>query len=305
MSKTNAGVGRVLNGVEFNQEYQDVSFVKLTNSTETHCGLKYQDGYNVDRLGFDHTEYCSQGGMYFVQEKDAGKWIRYNVMDIKDDSGLRQYVQREMMYVRKVTIPDNAQICIEEGKFKTDKFILSQREEIGRIIYEDALTDGNFMLDCVPEKFMDREMCLLAVEKSGYNLKHVPLDLMDRDLCFIAVKEKSLAILYVPLDLIDIEICLEAIRGNYHAMNYIHSSIKNENLYMEAVKINSRAIQYIPTKFRTIELCTEAVKRDNYDYVLCHYVPLDIKQNLDKNLIPIYRRKPKKINDKLQNASSN
>src|SRR5579872_3779422 len=243
MSTETSFVGRVLTGTEFNQLYQDVSFVKLTNNRELHCGLQYQDGYNVDRLGFDHKEPCSQGGMYFVQKKDAGKWIRYNILDIKDDGGLRQYIQREMKYIRKVTIPDNAQVYVEEGKFKTDKFILGPREDIGRNIYEDAITTGGFMLDCVPVEIMDRELCLTAIEKSGYNLKHVPLCLMDRDLCFVAVKAKSLSIRYVPSDIIDMELCLEAIRGNYHAIDYIPSFIKDEELYMEAVKINPRTMQ--------------------------------------------------------------
>lgn len=110
-------VGKIMTGDEFNNLFSDITFVKLTNENECHNEFQYHDGLNVDIHNFTYNENCSKGGFYFTTKENIYHWVYYGGMN--------------MYYMRKVSLPDDAIIYIEDiDKFKVDKFILGPREKI-------------------------------------------------------------------------------------------------------------------------------------------------------------------------------
>src|SRR5579872_2235440 len=101
--------GHTLTGVQFNSVFKNINFVKLTNKFECHNTYHFNDGLNIDTLTFDTSHDCCPGGIYFIKEEEIHKWIYYS-----ENSGL-------MMYMRKVIVPDDAKVYIEDDKFKADR----------------------------------------------------------------------------------------------------------------------------------------------------------------------------------------
>jgi len=98
-----------LSGSEFNDMFNNVNFVKLTNDIEKHNNFQFADGLNIDIHKFRSGFQCIEGGIYFTNIDEAHKWIYYTVyVDL--------YSCRRMLmkYMRKVTIPDNAKLCIKK-----------------------------------------------------------------------------------------------------------------------------------------------------------------------------------------------
>lgn len=105
----------VLKGLEFNQKYTNKKFYRLTKSNEIHNGYKFCDGLNVDTLQIGLIDDFQIEGLYFCEEKYVKNWLTYT-----DD----------LTYIREVTIPDDATVCIEKYELKADKFILEPRQLI-------------------------------------------------------------------------------------------------------------------------------------------------------------------------------
>ena len=118
-------IGITLSGSEFNRIYKDTIFLKLTNETENHNGFQFMDGLNIDSVSFDPTGECKPGGIYFTKECEAWRWLNYN--------------SKVMIYMRIVTIPNDANVYIEDMKFKADKIILESKQRISQKIYDDAM----------------------------------------------------------------------------------------------------------------------------------------------------------------------
>ena len=118
----------VISGKEFNELYPDKTFIKLTNKDEIHNGFQFKTGLNIDTIQFNPTGECSTGGLYFCDENDVGRWIEYG--------------NKKMTYYRVVKVLDDANIYIEEYKFKTDKFILGEKQSIfDNLNYCKLITD--------------------------------------------------------------------------------------------------------------------------------------------------------------------
>src|SRR5665647_3648403 len=107
---------KVLTGRQFNYVFGRYTFVKLTNHREVHNNFGFQTGLNKDYRKFKSRGECSEGGIYFCNINELYKWLDYN--------------GEVMHYCRLVTIPDDARVYIESGKFKTDKLILGERYPI-------------------------------------------------------------------------------------------------------------------------------------------------------------------------------
>lgn len=103
----------MLIGKEFNNQYADVTFVKLVNEKSIHNGLYFGEGFNIctEKITFDKSE-----GMYFCKNEDLTQWMNHN--------------NKQMTYVFDVTIPDDAKVLIEENRMKCDMFILSNKRLI-------------------------------------------------------------------------------------------------------------------------------------------------------------------------------
>jgi len=131
----NQYIGRILTGKQLNQVFKNYTFGKLTNESETRNGFQFKDGLNIDTIQFDPI-YDHESGFYFTE---------INKMCLLLDSG-----DYPMYYYRKVTVPDDAQVYIEEGQLKADKLILDKRIPIKEL-----------------DLWEDEEKCLSAVKQNG------------------------------------------------------------------------------------------------------------------------------------------
>jgi len=105
-----------LTGIQFNKLMKKMTFVRLTNKNEIHRTIHYVTGENIDIVPFNSTN--EKSGLYFIELEQMYNWLNYS-----PDIG-------EMYWIRKVTIPNDALIYVEKNKFKTNKFILSERIKI-------------------------------------------------------------------------------------------------------------------------------------------------------------------------------
>ena len=177
---------KLLTGKDFNQHYQTNKFVKLTNELENHNNYQFKTGLNVDSIPFNPLGECQPGGIYFCSFKKIPMWL--------------YYTNKPMVYVRLVTIPDDAFVWIEEDKFKADRMILSKRQKIADL---EEWKDESYCLEAVKQHYMalqyvieqTPELCLAAVRKNGCALGYVKQQTLE--LCLEAVKQNGMALRYV------------------------------------------------------------------------------------------------------------
>ena len=135
-------------------------FVKLTNHSCNHNGMEYEDGLNEDILDFNPVNKCVAGGLYFCDVDSFGRWTYYG--------------GEKMTYVWDVTIPADASVVVmANGKFKCNKFILSNKRSIwdnDQLCYRAVTTNG-FALKFAENK--TEALCLRAVKQSGWNIRFV------------------------------------------------------------------------------------------------------------------------------------
>ena len=92
--------GKVYSGKEFNDITKGKRFVKLTVEGENHNGFQFKTGLNIDDKLFNPNGSCQPGGLYFCDFEFFGKYLNYN--------------DKNCVNMRKVIIPDDAQVYIEE-----------------------------------------------------------------------------------------------------------------------------------------------------------------------------------------------
>jgi len=104
-----------------------MNFYKITNQEETHNGLRYHDGLNVDPIPFSPDGDCVPGGIYFAREDilafiQIGPWIR------------------------TVTIPEDAQMVENPGrpprKWRADRVELGPRRRVDVEVVRELLDEG-------------------------------------------------------------------------------------------------------------------------------------------------------------------
>jgi len=272
---------KVLNGSEFNSLFSDQTFVKLTNRTETHNKFQFVDGLNVDTIQFNPRGNCEPGGIYFTDIRFMRKWIKYG--------------SATMRYMRKVTIPDDAKVYVEEFKFKTDKLFLHPREEISEDVYAEYLKyeftgqpyqfGGNiFCQTCydifysMHNRHKDREMCLKFVKMDGNILEIVPKNIKDKEICWIAVNQRAQLVQYVPLELRDRDMYILYLKCKGENLKDVPLELRDKELCTIAVTQNGKALEYVPDFIKDTELCMIAVDQDA---LALKYVPTNI---FDRNI---------------------
>lgn len=244
---TNSLIGTELSGLEFKRTYSNTNFYKLTNRIENHHEFQFHDGLNIDTNEFKPSGSCSKGGLYFVEENKVYKWIYYDICI------------GSMHYIRKVEIPDDARVYIENDKFKADKFILGLRNPISKDIYTEAALYKFNILNNIPQSMKDKDLCMKSVKKHGFSLRDVPNYLIDKEMCMEAVKTHGASLKYVPLNLIDREIC------------------------MEAIDCYASSLEFVPDSFKDVEMCMRAFKNKNGGYHAISFIPYNfLKQVLSK-----------------------
>lgn len=256
-----AHIGKVLNGTEFNHIFNDIVFVKLTNEAENHNEFQFKDGLNIDTKDF-RTDIICDYGLYFTDYDNMHRWIDYGY-----------YIMR---YIRKVTIPNDARVCIENnGKYKTDKFILSSREAIENEIYLKVVKTNSDIIISMPDFLKTKEICLEAIKQDINMLEYIPEYLKNKEIYLEIVKQYGNKLRDVPKHLSDGEICLEAVKENGCALQYVSESLQNYTLCIqEAIKQNGYALQYVPDAFKDYKICLKAVKQNGY---ALYYVPNALK----------------------------
>ena len=133
-------------------------------------------------------------------------------------------------------------------------------------------------LDTVPTKYVDRKLCITAVQQEGSALEYVPEDLRDKALCLTAVKQNGSTLLYVPVVLQDKALCLVAVQDFGSALEYVPENLRNKDLCLAAVQQNGSALEYVPEDLRNKDLCLAAVQQNGS---ALEYVPEDLR---DKDL---------------------
>ncbi len=93
----------------------DCKFYRLTNKDECHRGFQYKTGLNVDTIPFNPAGTCEPGGLYFFSVWQLSSCLNNISTDFVP------------VWVREVTFPPDAKIWEMQGKYKADKFILSER----------------------------------------------------------------------------------------------------------------------------------------------------------------------------------
>lgn len=102
-----------ISGRQYNESYGNLKHYKITNFYENHKSLQYKTGRVNDFLKFDCQNDCSAGGIYITTEKHLKTWI---------DMYLRIGI-----WIREVTIPNDAFVYIENEAVKTSAVILGER----------------------------------------------------------------------------------------------------------------------------------------------------------------------------------
>jgi hypothetical protein len=87
-------------------------YLKITNAEENHHGLQYVDGLNIDPVPFAREGSCCAGGIYFTTPEYICDFISMGI------------------YVREVTVPEDAEIVRDGDKWRASKVILSQRKDL-------------------------------------------------------------------------------------------------------------------------------------------------------------------------------
>jgi hypothetical protein len=89
-------------------------YYKITNESEIHNGLQYQDGLVEDILSFAQEGSCCPGGIYFSDEKNILEFLNYGV------------------FIREIEIPNDAQMVKDPrgGKWRASKVFLHPRKDL-------------------------------------------------------------------------------------------------------------------------------------------------------------------------------
>ena len=86
----------------------------------------------------------------------------------------------------------------------------------------------------MPEKLIDREMCLAAVKSEGYAIKYVPEKFKDCEMCQEAVKREGVALEYIPENFCDREMCLTAIKQRGDTLQYVPEKFRDREMRLTA-----------------------------------------------------------------------
>lgn len=214
-------IGKVLSGSKFNRMFKGIQFVKLTNATEIHNKYLFGDGLNIDFVPFNPTGECEPGGIYFIIASEIKKWIYYN--------------QETMIHIRKVVIPNNAKIYVEDGKFKADKIVLGPKELITTDMYKESFYYN------------------IVYDSSA--LRHIPVHAIDKDMCLRSIRKSVTSLRFIPAHILDKEICIEAIKRDHRIITYI----MNHNIWIEATKKDYNVTSCISHSLMNTELCNEVI----------------------------------------------
>lgn len=245
----------ILTGREFNERYKNMTFYKFLNDNLIHFQHEYKNGLNIDAIKFFPYGECMAGGLYFCEEL-----VSVN------------YIKLYGKYYSKVTIPDDAKVYIEFGKFKADRIILNDIREIGsnddKKFWECILSLYPRHIDLIyPTNPLFLEMWKFVVNKNGSLIAKIKDQKFDKDayydLSVLSVQQKCENIRYVKIDKITPEkyndLCKFAVKTHSNALLYV---VQTPELCEIAVRNFGCALFYVFKQ--TQDLCELAVKQNEH-----------------------------------------
>ena len=121
---------------------------------------------------------------------------------------------------------------------KNDKVLVDKRELTAKSKCIEAIKENINNFKNISMKFRkDRDLCLMAVKKSGYALEYVPDEIKDEELCYIAVGKDNLALKFVPESLKTKKVCLKALSKHSNTFELIPEELRRDSdIYREAFK---------------------------------------------------------------------
>lgn len=147
-------------------------------------------------------------------------------------------------------------------------------------------------LQYIPENYITRIMCEIAVNKQSHQLQYVPKKFKSSTLCFTAAKRDIHVLKYIEAGILSDEMYKELLDMNLNAFEYIPKHLLTDDLLLSLARKKGCILQYI--KNQTPELCLEAVKNDCY---ALQYVKRKTKKlcmiafKQDKNTIQLFPKK--------------
>lgn len=200
------------NGREFNHKFTGVDFFLMTDIHEIqpYCGLMVKTGLNRDFLAFDPS-----------LDIDGG----YNFYTLEN---LPLYLNKSVVYFRKVTLPndaiihENIGVCGKIFDFTTDQIILSENQDIISLSIWSQI-----------------DYCLNAVKLNGLCLKYINQPTLEMQL--IAVRQNGFSLMYIsePTDFM----YLEALKQNGSVLTLIPKP--TDEMCWIALNQNVMSIRYI------------------------------------------------------------
>ena len=202
-------------------------YYKLFRESENHNGFQFKDGLNVNRDPWN-TDGRSGGGFYFCKEEDIWHHIT---------------LHEDLMWIREVTLPDDASHISFEHEEKAHKILLGPRILFTDFLNEsyercmEAVKKSWYALALVKEQTF--ELCLAAVKHSGYALQHVKEH--RPELWLAAVTRNGYALKHVKEQ--TPELCMIAVKQDGYAIQFVND--QTYELCMAAVRQNGRALMYV------------------------------------------------------------
>lgn len=339
----------LLSGEYFNQHYTDIEFVKLLDEKEKcdnlYDGLNdiktftfYPDNYIVRGYSYEQRKenetiqketliqiknrlniegkiminhknimiWIYHDDLFFIKKNDTYKYIKYG-------ENYKYQKQKIIRYTRKITIPNDAIVCIEGNKIITDKFVLGECEEIDTAAYMLAINYNELnlryvpnhlitkelcdlafkksiqshktkrcvqILSMIPSKFIDDEMCLSAMNKNTRCFRHIPRSMRNKELSLMAIKEYATFLRFVPESVIDYEICHEAVKRigpSAKALKYVPITMRGYDMCITAIKNSDKALKYVPIWIKNMAFCEIAL---SISPNMMRFVPAHVQMNM-------------------------
>jgi hypothetical protein len=256
------------NSFDYNKTYY-----KLTSQSLKNRDFKFKEGLNILKDDFDPEGDCTKGGFYFCSLENIGEWL------FMYPNG----------FIFEVCVPKEAQVIVQNKKFKTNQLILNNSLIVGEFIKKHNIekqiihccsmnicfveqTDELCMLAINKNpstirliKNASEVVCLEAVKKDGYAIKHIKNP--SENICMQAVISHPYSCQHIknPSN----NVLLEALKHDFSLVVHMNDIFKNiytrhsdELIFYQinAVRKNSNVIKYI--KNPSEQVCLEAVKQN-------------------------------------------
>lgn len=127
---------------------------------ENHNGIQYVIDLNIDIRPFNPIGQCNDGELYFTELDKLPIWLTY---------------ADGMICIRKTKIINDTNIYIEDNKFITDKFILSEKILIQNLEHQN-----------------DLEFCKIAIQQNAYALKFANENILINEIYMTIIQKKQL-----------------------------------------------------------------------------------------------------------------